>query len=114
TAFLKKYFSLSIVYKTISSLLNDFQLELYGEIWLCRNVLFHAWEESQGISVSSKSKTKDGPFSRSSTTPPQHHNSSLATVPQNSWISWIFSSIIRGGSWISHLDFLRRLTVQPL
>jgi hypothetical protein len=38
----------------------------------------------------------------------------LASVPQDSWISWISSSIIRGGSWISHLDFLRRLTVQPL
>ncbi|GET62945.1 hypothetical protein GLOIN_2v1785001 [Rhizophagus irregularis DAOM 181602=DAOM 197198] len=48
------------------------------------------------------------------TTSPQQHNSSLASVSQDSWISWISSSIIRGGSWISHLDFLRRLTVQPL
>ncbi|PKY58352.1 hypothetical protein RhiirA4_429650 [Rhizophagus irregularis] len=58
TAFLKDYFLLSTIYKVISPLLNDFQLELYGEIWLCRNVLFHAWEESQGISASSKLKTK--------------------------------------------------------
>ncbi|PKK55835.1 hypothetical protein RhiirC2_801400 [Rhizophagus irregularis] len=54
TAFLKQYFPLSVIYKTISPLLNDFQVELYGEIWLCRNVLFHAWKESQGISAASK------------------------------------------------------------
>ncbi|PKY57182.1 hypothetical protein RhiirA4_478077 [Rhizophagus irregularis] len=54
TTFLKEYFLLSVVYKIISPLLNDFQIELYGEIWLCWNVLFHAWEESQGISASSK------------------------------------------------------------
>ncbi|PKY58538.1 hypothetical protein RhiirA4_480521 [Rhizophagus irregularis] len=34
TDFLKEYFSLSVIYKVISPLLNDFQLELYGEI--CR------------------------------------------------------------------------------
>ncbi|PKY56349.1 hypothetical protein RhiirA4_476593 [Rhizophagus irregularis] len=61
------------------------EVELYGEIWLCRNVLFHAWEESQGISASSK---LCGPSSVShSTTSPHHHNSSLVTVPQDSWIS---------------------------
>ncbi|CAB4434465.1 unnamed protein product [Rhizophagus irregularis] len=115
TDFLKEYFPLSVIYKVISPLLNDFQLELYGEIWLCRNVLFHAWEESQSISASSKSKTKDGPSPNSSIiSPPHHHNSFLVSVPQDSWISWIFSSIIRGGSWILHLDFLCRLTVQPL
>nr|GET59127.1 hypothetical protein GLOIN_2v1785001 [Rhizophagus irregularis DAOM 181602=DAOM 197198] len=69
--------------------------------------------ESQGISAASKLR---GPSTNSSpnTTSPQQHNSSLASVSQDSWISWISSSIIRGGSWISHLDFLRRLTVQPL
>ncbi|GBC30343.2 RNA-directed DNA polymerase from mobile element jockey-like [Rhizophagus irregularis DAOM 181602=DAOM 197198] len=113
TAFLNQYFPLSVIYKIISPLLNDFQVELYGEIWLCRNVLFHAWEESQGISAASKLR---GPSTNSlpNTTSPQQHNSSLASVSQDSWISWISSSIIRGGSWISHLDFLRRLTVQPL
>ncbi|GBC30119.2 ribonuclease H-like domain-containing protein [Rhizophagus irregularis DAOM 181602=DAOM 197198] len=112
TAFLNQHFSLSVIYKTISPLLNDFQVKLYGEIWLCRNVLFHAWEESQGISAASKLR---GPsITTTSTISPHHHNSSLATVSQDSWISWISSSIIRGGSWISHLDFLRRLTVQPL
>ncbi|GBC53506.2 reverse transcriptase family protein [Rhizophagus irregularis DAOM 181602=DAOM 197198] len=113
TAFLNHYFPLSVIYKIISPLLNDFQVELYGEIWLCRNVLFHAWEESQGISAASKLR---GPSTNSfpNTTSPQQHNSSLASVSQDSWISWISSSIIRGGSWISHLDFLRRLTVQPL
>ncbi|CAB4406115.1 unnamed protein product [Rhizophagus irregularis] len=114
TTFLKKYFSLSAIYKVISPLLNDFQLELYGEIWLCRNVLFHAWEDSQGIFASSKSKTKDGLSPSSSVISPHYHNSSLVSVPQDSWISWISSSIIQGGSWISHLDFLRRFTVQPL
>ncbi|GBC32952.2 ribonuclease H-like domain-containing protein [Rhizophagus irregularis DAOM 181602=DAOM 197198] len=54
TAFLNQHFPLSVIYKIISPLLNDFQVELYGEIWLCRNVLFHAWEESQGISAASK------------------------------------------------------------
>ncbi|GBC16926.2 hypothetical protein GLOIN_2v1785001 [Rhizophagus irregularis DAOM 181602=DAOM 197198] len=94
-------------------LLNDFQVKLYGEIWLCRNVLFHAWEKSQGISAASKLR---GPSINSSpiVSSPHTNNSSLATVSQDSWISWISSSIIRGGSWISHLDFLRRLTVQPL
>ncbi|CAB4386895.1 unnamed protein product [Rhizophagus irregularis] len=113
TTFLIQYFPLSVIYKTISPLLNDFHVALYGEIWLCRNVLFHAWEESQGISATSKLR---GPSSKTSSTiiSPQFHNSSLATVSQDSWISWISSSIIRGGSWISHLDFLRRLTVQPL
>ncbi|PKY62152.1 hypothetical protein RhiirA4_432333, partial [Rhizophagus irregularis] len=37
TTFLKDYFLLSTIYKVVSPLLNDFQLELYGEIWLCRN-----------------------------------------------------------------------------
>ncbi|PKK67363.1 hypothetical protein RhiirC2_852216, partial [Rhizophagus irregularis] len=113
TTFLKQYFPLSVIYKTISPLINDFHVALYGEIWLCRNVLFHAWEESQGISAASKLR---GPSSKPFSTiiSPQIHNSSLATVSQDSWISWISSSIIRGGSWISHLDFLRRLTVQPL
>ncbi|GET50307.1 ribonuclease H-like domain-containing protein [Rhizophagus irregularis DAOM 181602=DAOM 197198] len=113
TAFLNQHFPLSVIYKTISPLLNDFQVELYGEIWLCRNVLFHAWEESQGISAASKLR---GPSINSSpiVSSPHTNNSSLATVSQDSWISWISSSIIRGGSWISHLDFLRRLTVQPL
>ncbi|EXX56428.1 hypothetical protein RirG_216320 [Rhizophagus irregularis DAOM 197198w] len=113
TAFLNQHFPLSVIYKIISPLLNDFQVELYGEIWLCRNVLFHAWEESQGISAASKlrgSSINSSPIVSS----PHTNNSSLATVSQDSWISWISSSIIRGGSWISHLDFLRRLTVQPL
>ncbi|CAB4481558.1 unnamed protein product [Rhizophagus irregularis] len=113
TAFLNQHFPLSVIYKIISPLLNDFQVELYGEIWLCRNVLFHTWEESQGISAASKLR---GPSINSSpiVSSPHTNNSSLATVSQDSWISWISSSIIRGGSWISHLDFLRRLTVQPL
>ncbi|PKC60028.1 hypothetical protein RhiirA1_468606 [Rhizophagus irregularis] len=89
---------------------NDFQVELYGEIWLCRNVLFHAWEESQGISAAFKLRDPST-NSPSIATSSQKHNSSLASVSQDFWISWISSSIIWGGSWISHLDFLCRLTV---
>ncbi|GET56495.1 hypothetical protein GLOIN_2v1767891 [Rhizophagus irregularis DAOM 181602=DAOM 197198] len=65
--------------------------------------------ESQGISAASK---LCGPSINSSpiVSSPHTNSSSLATVSQDSWISWISSSIIRGGSWISHLDFLRRLT----
>ncbi|EXX67353.1 ribonuclease H-like domain-containing protein [Rhizophagus irregularis DAOM 181602=DAOM 197198] len=113
TAFLNQHFPFSVIYKCISPFLNDFQVALYSGIWLCRNVLFHAWEESQGISAASKLR---GPSINSSSIAASspNHNSSLATVSQDSWISWISSSIIRGGSWISHLDFLRRLTVQPL
>ncbi|PKK59056.1 hypothetical protein RhiirC2_795386 [Rhizophagus irregularis] len=53
--------------------------ELYGEIWLCQNVLFHAWKESQGISATSKlcgSSSNPSSFITSS----QTHNSSLTTV----------------------------------
>ncbi|GET65423.1 hypothetical protein GLOIN_2v1785001 [Rhizophagus irregularis DAOM 181602=DAOM 197198] len=80
---------------TISSFLNDFQVELYGEIWLYRNVLFHTWEKSQGISASSKSCGPSAIFS--SIIFPHYHNSSLALISQNSWISWISSFIIQGG-----------------
>ncbi|PKY36665.1 hypothetical protein RhiirB3_459825, partial [Rhizophagus irregularis] len=78
TAFLNRHFPLSVIYKIISPLLNDFQIALYGEIWLCRNVLFHAWEESQGISAASKLR---GPSTNSSSiaTSSHKHNSSLAT-----------------------------------
>ncbi|PKB92070.1 hypothetical protein RhiirA5_446171, partial [Rhizophagus irregularis] len=78
TAFLHQHFPLSVIYKIISPLLNDFQVELYGEIWLCQNVLFHAWEESQGISAASKLHGPSTNFS-SFATSSQKHNSSLAT-----------------------------------
>ncbi|PKB92609.1 hypothetical protein RhiirA5_444065 [Rhizophagus irregularis] len=96
TLFLKQYFPLSVIYKIISPLLNDFQVKLYGEIRLCQNVFFHAWEESQGITATSK--LRGSSTTTASTISPYHHNSSLATVSQDSWISWISSSIIRGGS----------------
>ncbi|PKC55055.1 hypothetical protein RhiirA1_476241, partial [Rhizophagus irregularis] len=79
TTFLKQYFPLSVIYKIISPLLNDFQIELYGEIWLCQNVLFHAWEESQGISAASKLHGPSLKFPTFTTTSSQLHNSSLAT-----------------------------------
>ncbi|CAB4409415.1 unnamed protein product [Rhizophagus irregularis] len=74
---------------------------------------FHLWLDSQEHvpknTRSSVSSSLSSPIPSSSTSGP-----SLATVSQDSWFTWISSSIIRGGSWISHLDFLRRLTVQPL
>ncbi|PKB97369.1 hypothetical protein RhiirA5_433277 [Rhizophagus irregularis] len=82
TPFLKNYFSLSVVYKTLSPLLKDFQVKLYGKIWLCKNILFHAWEESQGISASSKTQGLSTVFSSNISS--HHHNSSLATVSQDS------------------------------
>ncbi|PKY61714.1 hypothetical protein RhiirA4_487058 [Rhizophagus irregularis] len=66
--------------------------DFHHELWLKTNSASFA-------SVSASSKTKDGPSSIPSTTvSPHHHNSSLASVPQDSWITWISSSIIRGGS----------------
>ncbi|PKK56447.1 hypothetical protein RhiirC2_799986 [Rhizophagus irregularis] len=93
-------------------------------LWLTRGLLpahltaflkqyFPFSEESQGISAASKLR---GPSLNSSSIISflQIHNSPLATVSQDSWISWISSSIIQDGSWISHLDFLCCLIVQPL
>ncbi|PKK55485.1 hypothetical protein RhiirC2_802266 [Rhizophagus irregularis] len=51
------------------------------------------------------------PFSHIS---PDFLTPSLVTVSLDSWVSWVSSYVIREGSWISHLDFWRRLTVQPL
>ncbi|CAB4407193.1 unnamed protein product [Rhizophagus irregularis] len=76
-----------------------------------RNVFFHLWLDSQEhVPKSSSVSSSLSSFIPSSST----SGSSLATVSQDSWFTWISSSIIRGGSWISHLDFLRRLTVQLL
>ncbi|CAB4446633.1 unnamed protein product [Rhizophagus irregularis] len=72
---------------------------------------FHLWLDSQEhVPKRSSTSSSFSSFIPSSST----SGSSLATVSQDSWFTWISSSIIRGGSWISHLDFLRRLTVQPL
>ncbi|CAB4409421.1 unnamed protein product [Rhizophagus irregularis] len=102
--FLNTFLPKNKILTILSPLLLQFHERLYMDIWLPRNVFFHLWLESQTrISISSPSST----FLTTS-------GSSLATVSQDSWISWISSFIIQGGSWISHLDFLRRLTVQPL
>ncbi|PKY49606.1 hypothetical protein RhiirA4_465667 [Rhizophagus irregularis] len=99
------------IFEILSSLLLDFQEHLYWDIWMPRNVFFHLWLDSQKrVSRNICSSILSSSSVPSSST----SGSSLATVSQDSWFTWISSSIIRGGSWISHLDFLRRLTVQPL
>ncbi|CAB4407435.1 unnamed protein product [Rhizophagus irregularis] len=110
---LQQLYSRKKIFEILSSLLLDFQEQLYWDIWMPRNVFFHLWLDSQEHvpknTRSSVSSSLSSSIPSSSTSGP-----SLATVSQDSWFTWISSSIIRGGSWISHLDFLRRLTVQPL
>ncbi|CAB4415499.1 unnamed protein product [Rhizophagus irregularis] len=110
---LQQLYSRKKIFEILSSLLLDFQEHLYWDIWMPRNVFFHLWLDSQEHvpkhTRSSVSSSLSSSIPSSSTS-----GSSLATVSQDSWFTWISSSIIRGGSWISHLDFLRRLTVQPL
>ncbi|PKK62100.1 hypothetical protein RhiirC2_790867 [Rhizophagus irregularis] len=108
TGFLGTYFSSSIIWSILDAPLHDFHFDLYVQIWLCRSVFFHHWE--------SKSSTI-GPsliFHSSSQISPEISTPSLVTVSLDSWVSWVSSYIICEGSWISHLDFWRCLTVQPL
>ncbi|CAB4409418.1 unnamed protein product [Rhizophagus irregularis] len=108
---LQQLYSKKKIFEILSLLLLDFQDHLYWDIWMPRNVFFHLWLDSQEhVPKRSSTSSSSSSFIPSSST----SGSSLATVSQDSWFTWISSSIIRGGSWISHLDFLRRLTVQPL
>ncbi|GET57708.1 reverse transcriptase family protein [Rhizophagus irregularis DAOM 181602=DAOM 197198] len=116
TGFLGIYFSLPTIWSILDTPLHDFHFDLYVQIWLCRSIFFHHWELAQGITKKMKSSAL-GPSSilqPSSNIPLDSSTPSLATASLDSWVSWVSSSIIRGGSWISHLDFWRRLTVQPL
>ncbi|EXX58263.1 hypothetical protein RirG_199650 [Rhizophagus irregularis DAOM 197198w] len=116
TEFLGIYFSSPTIWSILDTPLHDFHFDLYVQIWLCRSIFFHHWESAQGITNKMKSLAL-GPSSisrSSSNIPPDSLTPSLATVSSDSWVSWVSSSIIREGSWISHLDFWRRLTVQPL
>ncbi|EXX63641.1 hypothetical protein GLOIN_2v1785823 [Rhizophagus irregularis DAOM 181602=DAOM 197198] len=116
TGFLGDYFSPFTIWSILDIPLHDFHFDLYVQIWLCRSIFFHHWKLAQGITKKMKSSAL-GPSSisrLSSDTSLDSLTSSLATVSLDSWISWVSSSIIRGGSWISHLDFWCRLTVQPL
>ncbi|GET52556.1 reverse transcriptase family protein [Rhizophagus irregularis DAOM 181602=DAOM 197198] len=116
TEFLGTYFSSFTIWSILDTPLHDFHFDLYVQIWLCRSIFFHHWELAQGITKKMKSSAF-GPSSflcPSSNIPLDSSTPSLATASLDSWVSWVSSSIIRGGSWISQLDFWRRLTVQPL
>ncbi|EXX52140.1 hypothetical protein RirG_255600 [Rhizophagus irregularis DAOM 197198w] len=116
TGFLRTYFSPSTIWSILDTPLHNFHFDLYVQIWLCRSVFFHHWESAQGITNKMKSfAIGPPPISHlSSINSPDSSTPSLATVSLDSWVSWVSSYVIRGGSWISHLDFWRRLTVQPL
>ncbi|PKK40861.1 hypothetical protein RhiirC2_805244, partial [Rhizophagus irregularis] len=98
--FLGTYFSSSIIWSILDAPLHDFHFDLYVQIWLCRSVFFHHWESAQGITNKMKLSTI-GPFPifhPSSQISPEISTPSLATVSLDSWVSWVFSYVIRGGS----------------
>ncbi|EXX66339.1 hypothetical protein GLOIN_2v1785823 [Rhizophagus irregularis DAOM 181602=DAOM 197198] len=116
TSFLGTYFSSSTICSIFDTPLHDFHFDVYVQIWLCCSVFFHHWKSVQGITNKMKSSAigpspTSHPFSQIS---PAISTPSLATASLDSWVSWVSSYIIHGGSWISHLDFWRRLTVQLL
>ncbi|GET58995.1 RNA-directed DNA polymerase from mobile element jockey-like [Rhizophagus irregularis DAOM 181602=DAOM 197198] len=55
TGFLGLYFSSSVIWSILDTLLHDFHFDLYVQIWLCRSVFFHHWESAQGITNKMKS-----------------------------------------------------------
>ncbi|PKC06053.1 hypothetical protein RhiirA5_420090 [Rhizophagus irregularis] len=107
TGFLGNYFSLSTIWSILDTPLHNFHFDLYVQIWLCCSIFFHHWELAQGITKKMKSSTF-GPSIISHlfpNIPPDSLTPSLATVSLDFWVFWVSSSIIQGGSWLSHLDF---------
>ncbi|CAB4407277.1 unnamed protein product [Rhizophagus irregularis] len=95
TTLLKEEFSAITIYKIFSPLLDEFHEQLCGDIWLCRNILFYEWEQSQGITTALKQQHFPTISSFTPSYPSDlHQTSSLVSVSQDSWISWISSSII--------------------
>ncbi|EXX61365.1 hypothetical protein RirG_171810 [Rhizophagus irregularis DAOM 197198w] len=100
TEFLGNYFSSFTIWSILDTPLYDFHFDLYVQIWLCRSIFFHHWKSAQGITKKMKLSAL-GPssiFQLSSYIPPDSLTPSLATVSSDSWVSWVSSSIIRGGS----------------
>ncbi|PKC02213.1 hypothetical protein RhiirA5_425573 [Rhizophagus irregularis] len=114
TSFLRAWFSNAQILDVIAPALKDFHFTIYVEIWICRSILFNAWEKSKGITISQKRSSTSQQRITTSPATSSPLSSSMASVSSDSWVSWVSSSIVQGGSWISYLDFLRRLTVQPL
>ncbi|PKK73526.1 hypothetical protein RhiirC2_775917 [Rhizophagus irregularis] len=54
TTFLRAWFSDTQILDVIAPALKDFHFALYVEIWICRSILFNAWEKSQGITTFQK------------------------------------------------------------
>ncbi|GET55556.1 hypothetical protein GLOIN_2v1785823 [Rhizophagus irregularis DAOM 181602=DAOM 197198] len=78
--------------RVLTSLLSNLHEQLYWDIWMPRNVFFHLWLDSQDFNLVNYYSF---PVSYSSPSPLTTSGSSLATVSQDSWFSWISSSIIR-------------------
>ncbi|EXX50520.1 hypothetical protein GLOIN_2v1785823 [Rhizophagus irregularis DAOM 181602=DAOM 197198] len=93
--YLCKHFPKKKIFEVLTSHLSNLHEQLYWDIWMPRNVFFHLWLNSQNSDFANYHSSSS---SLSPSSPLTTFSSSLATVSQDSWFSWISSSIIRGGS----------------